>query len=98
MQRPIVLNVRFQHTGQGIESVFPLVIPDLFEKGKITFYGKYKSRNSIFAGRITGDTMIGKKEIVFLDHFNNIPESERGEELKESYERARRFEEKKPSM
>ena len=98
IRRPVVLNVSFQHTGAGIESVYPLVIPDLFEKGKVVFYGKYQDEESIFTGRIVGDTLLGRKEIIFPTYFRKIPQDSGDRSLKEDFERAKIFEAKKPEL
>ncbi|MBN1521704.1 MAG: VWA domain-containing protein [Candidatus Aureabacteria bacterium] len=96
IRHPVVLNVKFQHTGMEVADIYPSVIPDLFEGGKVIFYGKYKSRDSLFSGRIVGRTLQGEKEIVFLTRFKDIQESRNGEEIKKNYERAREFEKQKP--
>ncbi|MCK5707023.1 MAG: VWA domain-containing protein [Candidatus Aureabacteria bacterium] len=95
---PVVLNVKFQHTGRGIEGIYPLVIPDLFENGKIVFYGKYQDKDSVFSGRILGNTVHGEKEIVFIKEFKDIPETIEKDFLKKNFEMLKKFESQKPEI
>lgn len=71
---PILVNVQVDLSGMAEKEAYPLILPDLYRSGRLTFYGRFDTEKEL-ALRLTGDVRGNRKEFVYR---GDLPDPEKG--------------------